>query len=95
MYKELIIQIWFLLARKGSQTESFSAINNFDHGMISGNAASERQENIVVNEGTNDRGFTFSTSSSNIGNDENTVDVKTLERSLKTCFRQCSQCNPR
>ena len=48
--------------------------------MFIGNAASERRENIVISEGTNDRGFTFGTSSNNIAINESTVNVKTLER---------------
>ena len=34
--------------------------------MIIGNAVSERQENSVVNEGTNDQGFTVGTSNTRI-----------------------------
>ena len=49
--------------------------------MIIGNAAIGRQENIVVNEGTNDRDFTVGTSN-NIAINESTVNVKTLEK----CF---------
>ena len=52
--------------------------------MVFGNAASERQENIVVNKGTIDRGFTVGTSSINIANIESTVNLKTLER----CFNE-------
>ena len=52
--------------------------------MIIGNAVSERQENIVVKEGTNDRGFTFGTSSNNIAINESTENMKTLER----CFNE-------
>ena len=50
--------------------------------MVIGNAASERQENIVVSEGTNDRDFTVGTSSSNTAIFESTVNAKTLERSF-------------
>ena len=39
-----------------------SQLDDFDQDMIIGNAFSERQENAVVNEGTNDRDFTVSTS---------------------------------
>ena len=46
--------------------------------MIIGNAVSERQENTVVNEGTNDRDFTFSNSSNNTAVNESAVSVKTL-----------------
>ena len=52
--------------------------------MVIGNAASERQGNIVVNEGTNDRDFTVGTSSDNIAINESTVNVKTLVR----CFNE-------
>ena len=52
--------------------------------MVIGNAASERQENTVVSEGTNDRDFTVGTSSNNMVIIENTVNVKTLER----CFNE-------
>ena len=48
--------------------------------MIIGNAVSERQENIMANEGTNDRDFIVGTSSSNVAINESTVNVKTLER---------------
>ena len=52
--------------------------------MIIGNAASERQENIVLNEGTKDRDFTVGTSNNNIAIIESTVNVKTLEG----CFNE-------
>ena len=52
--------------------------------MVIGNTASERQGNIVVNESTNDRDITVSTSSNNIAVNESTASVKTLER----CFNE-------
>ena len=52
--------------------------------MVFGNVASERQENIVANEGTIDRGFTVGFSSINIANIESTKNLKTLER----CFNE-------
>ena len=48
--------------------------------MIIGNAVSERQENAVVNEGTNDRDFTVGTSSNDSIVNRNAMSVKTLER---------------
>ena len=48
--------------------------------MIIGNAASERQENTVVNEGTNDRDFTVGTSNDSLIVNGNVMNVKTLER---------------
>ena len=52
--------------------------------MIIRNAVSERQENAVVNEGTNDRDFTVSTSNNDSVINESTVNVKSLER----CFNE-------
>ena len=52
--------------------------------MILGNGVSERQENIVVNEGTDDRDFTVGTSSNKSVVNGNAMDVKTLER----CFNE-------
>ena len=51
--------------------------------MINGNTGSERQGNIVVNEGTNDRDFTVATSSNNITINESAMSVKTLQRCVK------------
>ena len=61
-----------------------SQFDDFDQDMIFGNAASGRQENVVINKGTNDRDFTVSTSSNNTAVSESTVNVKTLER----CFNE-------
>ena len=49
--------------KKQSNKRLLSQLDDFDRDMISGNAVSERQENAVVNEGTNDRDFTAGTSS--------------------------------
>ena len=49
-----------------------------------GNAGSEKQENIMVNKGTNDRDFTDGTSSDKLVTIGNAVNVKTLER----CFNE-------
>ena len=52
--------------------------------MIIGNAASGRQESILVNEGADGRDFTVGTSSKNTAINESTVFVKNLER----CFNE-------
>ena len=70
--------------RRQSNRRLFSQLDNFDQDMIIGNAASERQEKIVVNEGTNDRDFTVGTSSNSTAIIESMVNVKTLER----CFNE-------
>ena len=61
-----------------------SQLDDFDQDMIIGNAASERQENIAVNEGTNDQDFTVGTSNGSSIINENALNVKTLER----CFNE-------
>ena len=48
--------------KRQSNKRLLSQLDDFDQDMIIGNAVSERQENAVVNEGTNDRDFTVSTS---------------------------------
>ena len=59
-----------------------SQLDDFGQDMVFGNTATEIQGKIVVNESTNDRDFTVSTSSKNITVNESTSNVKTLER----CF---------
>ena len=61
-----------------------SQLDDFDQDMIIGNAASERQENVVVNEGTNDQNFTVGTSKVSTVMNENAMSAKTLER----CFNE-------
>ena len=41
--------------KRQSNRRLLSQLDGFDQDIIIGNIASERQENIVVNEGTNDR----------------------------------------
>ena len=82
---QLLKQIWFLLARKDSQTKGFfGQLDDFDQDIVVGNAASDRQEIILVNKGTNDRDFIVSTSSNNTAVNESTVNVNTLE----ICFNE-------
>ena len=59
-----------------------SQLDDFDRDMIIGNAVSERQENVAVNEGTIDRDFTVGTSNNDSVVNGNAMSVKTLER----CF---------
>ena len=66
--------------KRQSNRRLLSQLDEIDQDMIIGNAASERQENIVVKKGTNDRDFTVGTSSNNIAVYENTLEVKILER---------------
>ena len=68
--------------KKQSNRKLLSQLDDFGQDMNIGNAASERQENIVVNQSTNDRDFNFGISSINREITESTVNVKTLE----TCF---------
>ena len=72
--------------RKNRQSNKrlLSQLDDFDQDMIIGNAASERQENVVVNEVTNDQDFTVGTSKVSTAMNENAMTVKTLER----CFNE-------
>ena len=70
--------------KRQSNRRLHSRLDDFDQDIIIGNAARERQESIIVNEGINDRNFTVGTSSNGLATNENTVNVKTLER----CFNE-------
>ena len=66
--------------KRQSNKRLLSQLDDFDQDKIIGNAASERQENVVVNEGTNDQDFTVGTSNVSSIVNENALTVKTLER---------------
>ena len=70
--------------KRQSNKRLLSQLDDFDRDMFIGNAVSERQENAVVNEGTNDRDFTVSTSNNGPVVNGNAMSVKTLER----CFNE-------
>ena len=70
--------------KRQSNRRFFSQLDDFDQDTVNGNAASERQENVVVNEGTNGRDFTVGISSNNSVFNEKAMNVKTLER----CFNE-------
>ena len=66
--------------KRQSNKRLLSQLDDLDQDVIIGNTASERQENVVVNEGINDQDFTVGTS--NVGSiiNGNVLNVKTLER---------------
>ena len=66
--------------KKQSNRRLLSQLDDIDQDVIIGNAASERQENIVVNEGSNDRDSTVGTSNNNSVFNGSAMSVKTLER---------------
>ena len=70
------------LKKRQSNRRLLSQLDDFDQDVIIGTVASEERENAVVSEGSNDRDFTVGTSSDNLVTNENTVNVKNLER----CF---------
>ena len=70
--------------KRQSSKRLLSQLDDFDQDMIIGNAVSERRENAVVNEGTNDRDFTVGTSNNDSVVNGNAMSVKTLER----CFNE-------
>ena len=56
-----------------------SQLDDFDQDIFIGNAASERQVNIIVNESDSDRYFTVCTSSDNLVINEKMMNLRTLE----------------
>ena len=70
--------------KKQSNRRLLSQLDDFDQDLIIGNSVKERQENVVVNEGTNDLNFTVGTSSNDPFVNGNAMSVKTLER----CFNE-------
>ena len=70
--------------KRQSNKRLLNQLDDFDQDMIIGNAVSERQENAVVNEGTDDRDFTVGTSNNDSVINGNAMSVKTLER----CFNE-------
>ena len=70
--------------KRQSNRRLVSQLDDIDQDMIIGNHGSERQQNVVVNEGTNDRDFTVGTSGNNTEINESAMNVKTLER----CFNE-------
>ena len=70
--------------KKQSDKRLLSQLDDFDRDMIIGNAVSERQENAVGNEGTNDQDFTVGTFTNDSVINGNAMSMKTLER----CFNE-------
>ena len=70
--------------KRQSNKRLLNQLDDFDQDLIIGNTASERQENVAVNEGTNDQDFTAGASNVSSIVNENESNVKTLER----CFNE-------
>ena len=70
--------------KRQSNRRLLSQFNVFDQDMIIDNTASERQENTVVNESTNDLDFTVGTSNVSSCVNGNVTNVITLEK----CFNE-------
>ena len=70
--------------KRQSNKRLLSQLDDFDQDMIVGNTASERQENVVVNEGTNDQDLTVGTSNVSTAMNKNAMTVKTFEK----CFNE-------
>ena len=70
--------------KRQSNKRLLSQLDDFDQDVIIGNTAGERQESVVVNEGTNDRYFTVGTANDSSTINENALNKKTLER----CFNE-------
>ena len=70
--------------KRQSSRRLLSQLDDFDQDMIIGNTSNAREENVVVNEGTNDRDFSVGTSNNDSVLNGNAISVKTLER----CFNE-------
>ena len=70
--------------KRQSNKRLLSQLDGFEQDVFIGNAASKGQENVVVNEGTNDQEFTVGTSYDSSTVNGNAMSVKTLER----CFNE-------
>ena len=70
--------------KRQSNKRLLSQLDDFDQDVIIGNTASEKQENVVVNEGNNDQDFTVGTSNISSIINEIVLNMKTLER----CFNE-------
>ena len=70
--------------KRESNKRLLSQLDDFEQDVFIGNAASKRQENVAVNEGTNDQEFTVGTSYDSSTVNGNAMSVKTLER----CFNE-------
>ena len=69
--------------KRQSNKRLLNQLDDFDRDMIFGNAVSERLENAVVNEGTDDQDFTVATSNNDSVVNGSAMTVKTLERCFK------------
>ena len=62
--------------KRQSNKRLLSQLDDFEQDVFFGNAASERQENVVVNEGTIDQDFTAGISNVSSTVNENALNVK-------------------
>ena len=74
----------FTHKKRQSKKRLLSQLDDFDRDMIYGNAVSEKLENAVVNEGTDDRDFTVGICNNDSVVNGSAMTVKTLER----CFNE-------
>ena len=70
--------------KKQSNKRLLSQLDDFDQDMIISNVAGERQESVMVNEGTDGQDLTVGTSSASPVVNRDVLNVKTLER----CFNE-------
>ena len=70
--------------KKQSNRRPLSQLDDFDQDNIIGNAANDRQQNVVVDEGTVDEEFESYNTGSNLTTNQNLKKVQTSERFLMT-----------
>ena len=70
--------------KRQSNRKLLSQLDDFDHNIIIRNAASDKQENFVVNEGNVEQELTVENTNCNLTANENLMNMKTSER----CFNE-------
>ena len=81
----LLKQVWFSTAKKTySNRNLLSHADAFDQVVFIGEVANSRKQNVVVNDGTVYRGFTFNIGGVFSTTDEKTVNVQTSDK----CFNE-------
>ena len=66
--------------KRQAKRRLLSQLDDFDQFIIIGNTVSDKQKDAFVNDGTGDQENTVGISDNNLTTNENTVNVKSLER---------------
>ena len=83
MYNSSLEVNMFSSRRKGQPNQEIvSQLDDFDEDAMIGNAASSRQQNVVINEGTVYQEFTVKITGSNLTTNESSFKIQTWKGAL-------------